>query len=93
MADGVDARVQLVQTAGSQASTDGTRPKTQVKQLIPRHHSVLTLRQVSDLSLQIASPRQCPHIGLSGGLGEHGTEVGGKHRACGAQIVSIGFPK
>jgi hypothetical protein len=77
MAYGVDPGMHLVQAPSAQSPPDCARLKPQVKQLTSRHHSVLALRQVSDLPIDFASPRQCPHIGLFRGLDGHAPTLAG----------------
>jgi hypothetical protein len=72
MADRVDAGVEAMQAPCTQASPYGSWFEPELEQLIPSHHPVLAPRQLDDRLLSFASPRQCPYIGLSRGLGGHG---------------------
>lgn len=71
----VDAWVDLAQPSRSYPSADRPGFEADSKQLIPRDHPVLAIRQLTDRPVLYASLSQCPYIGLSDGLGGHARRV------------------
>jgi hypothetical protein len=78
-----------MQAPCANASTDSSGFEAQSNQLLARYHAMLTIRELGKHMVPSASPRQCPHIGLSRGLGGHATEAGATGRACGTHSVAF----
>jgi hypothetical protein len=64
----IDARVERAEPPRSYPPADCPGLKAEPKQLTPRDHPVLAIRQLPDRPLLCASLSQCPYIGLSDGL-------------------------
>lgn len=79
----IDAWVEWAQPSRSLAPTDRTGFEAESKQLIPRDHPVLSVRQLTDCSLLCASLSRCPYIGLWDRLAGHARSV----PSCGARVA------
>jgi hypothetical protein len=75
MADGVDTGMEQVQPARSFPPPDRSWLEAEPKQLVPRDHPMLSVRQLANRALLNASLSPCPYIGLSDGLARHARSV------------------
>jgi hypothetical protein len=93
MSDGVNGAIKRVETLEPQAGIDGVGPQSELEQLPPRHHAVLTNRELRDQPVHSTGLTFAAYLAVNVRRMSHGRHRGRRRGAGGLRVlrVSCGF--